>query len=227
MLARAIVRDVSVDLNDQTPGYEFLRWPASQLQAYLQEAFMYLLDYVHDLYQDRVVVELAPGAGWQEACECEEIVRVLGESTRSGRIIRRLNRLDDDETLEWDSGYKNCGFSSSSQLYGYILSSTDSSLFRVVPDVKPGKPKYVVLECYKDPEVPTETTDIPDELVMAIKQWMLWRALSVDSENNSAIIQLASQHRETYFALYQSLVKRYEERKRDDLIRATQNKTAE
>lgn len=226
MIAKSIIRDVSVDLNDHTPGYEFLRWPESQLLTYLQEVFAYLLDWVHDLYQKRVVVPLVPGPGWQEACECEEITRVLGESTADGRILRRLNRFEDDESLEWESGYADCGFTSSSKLYGYILSGTDASLFRVVPDVKPGAKKYAVVECYTHPGTPDLMSDIPDELVMPIKQWMLWRALSVDSENNAAITQLAGQHRETYFALYQALVKRHEEGERDDRLRAKKDPTS-
>ena len=52
-----------------------------------------------------------------------------------------------------------------------------------------------------------------------VKQWMLYRALSVDSENNPTITELANTHQKTYFNLMKALLEAEEREKMlyDDL----------
>ena len=89
------------------------------------------------------------------------------------------------------------------------MNSVDDSEFRVVPPKPAGTPDaYVLVRCYDVPEDVTEDTDVPSELVAAVKQWMLWRALSVDSENNAAITELAVRHRQSYTDLLNRMIQR-------------------
>ena len=64
------------------------------------------------------------------------------------------------------------------------------------------------MRCYAVPEDATEATDVPSELEAAVKQWMLYRALSVDSENNAAITELAVRHRQSYTDLLNRMIQR-------------------
>ena len=46
MKAARIIEDVSRDLNDQEPGYEYTRWTQAQLASYLREALLDAAPYV-------------------------------------------------------------------------------------------------------------------------------------------------------------------------------------
>lgn len=209
MQAGNIIQQVSVDLNDQEPGYEYERWPYLQLQSYLQEALDYVSSILKKEFVERVVVQVQPGDRWQDACDCEEIIRVLGISDAEGTTIyRRLRRVEDDETIVWmGRPGKNCSYGRSYLADGYSINATDKGSFKIFPPV-PGwwqKPVHVTLECFKPPKVTGSSTDLPQAVVMPVKQWMLYRALSIDSENNETIFTLAKQHQEVFFKLVQDL----------------------
>ena len=60
-----------------------------------------------------------------------------------------------------------------------------------------------------------------------VKQWMLYRALSMDSENNPAITQLAASHRDTYFKLVEAeMARKLLEENADGRVRAVSNNAA-
>lgn len=220
MLASHIIREVSVDLNDQEPGYEYTRWPVSQLQSYLSEAVITLSHQFRDEFLARHVVRVEPGNRWQEAVVSggdAEIVRILGETTADGRhILRSLSRVMDDEANTWSGGPSRCH--AGGPLTSYSVSTTDSSMFRVYPPVSPAdtKPHYVLLESYVEPDGHSEVLEVPNRLVAMVKQWMLYRALSMDSENNSTITQLALSHQQTYFKLLEHEIARQTMEKRED-----------
>ena len=77
-------------------------------------------------------------------------------------------------------------------------------VFPPVPATAPRQ--YVLIECYMPPEVHSDE-DMPFEVIGAVKQWMLYRAMMIDSENNAAIAEIGLKHRETFFKLVEDLVK--------------------
>lgn len=210
MKAARIIEDVSRDLNDQELGYEFTRWTQVQLASYLREAVLDAAPYVKDLFLAKKVVRVEPGVGWQKACSCDDILKIDGVSNADGRLLYTLHRISDDADWDWDGGLPGrCADPSSWRGRGYVVNSVDDSEFRVVPPKPAGTPDaYVLVRCYDVPEDVTEDTDVPSELVAAVKQWMLWRALSVDSENNAAITELAVRHRQSYTDLLNRMIQR-------------------
>lgn len=212
MKTSEVIRDVSLDLNDQVPGYEYTRWTSDQLYSYLVEAYgfyleEYLLAEYDSLFHTRRVVKILPGNGWQEACDCKHIVRVLGETTADGRHLHTLQRMDDEDNNTWFGLPRpTCGSSLGERLRGYSINKDDDRLFRVVPSVRGGQVRYVLVDCYTDPDdydrtPPGMDDTLPREFTGMAKQWMLHRALMVDSENNSTIITVADKHKETFFQL--------------------------
>ena len=229
MKAAAVIEDVSRDLNDQELGYEYVRWTKAQLMSYLREALLDAAPYLKDLFLSKVVVRVEPGGGWQKACSCTEILKVEGVSDADGRLIRSLQRLPDDESYDWDGREPGrCMDPSKWKAQGYAINSVDDSEFRIAPPLPGGKPDvFVVVRCYGAPENVTEDTDVPGEILAAVKQWMLYRALSVDSENNAAITELALNHRKSYTDLLQRMVQRRkdeeaERERRDHPVRPVQ-----
>ena len=210
MKAARIIEDVSRDLNDQELGYEFTRWTQVQLASYLREAVLDAAPYVKDLFLAKKVVRVEPGVGWQKACSCDDILKIDGVSNADGRLLYTLHRIPDDADWDWDGGLPGrCAGTSSWRGRGYVVNSVDDSEFRVVPPKPAGTPDaYVLVRCYDVPEDVTEDTDVPSELLAAVKQWMLYRALSVDSENNAAITELAMRHRQSYTDLLNRMIQR-------------------
>lgn len=222
-----IIREVSLDLNDQEPGYEYTRWSRSQLQSYLREALLHVGKRMQDWFIERIVLTVQPGADWQSGCGCTDIIRIVGESTKDGRLLRTLRRLEDDEANTWPGSVTRCQrIGSGYTMESYSISAVDDSLFRVQPPVPYGDKKYVIAECYVEPDGALGT-DVNAEAVMIVKQWMLYRALSLDSENNPDILNLAKQHQQTFFELLNLAIQTdMMEKAKDGSLRTVQNKTS-
>ena len=225
-----IIEQVSWDLNDQEPGYEYARWPYSQLAEYLREGMAYVAEALKDEFVENVVVALEPGDVWQDACQCEDIVRVLGETTADGsRIVRRLRRTDDDESLLWQGvGTARCSYGAPYRMESYTIDGTSGTRFKVSPPVPAYAKKtyYVLLECYVPPSVEADT-DLPDKVALCVRQWALWRALSLDSENNETVFTLAKEHRDTFYKLVTDLRAMKELELRDDQRRGDTSRSAQ
>lgn len=234
MNTRTIIRQVSLDLNDQEPGYEYTRWTYDQLASYLQEALNHLYNSLKYLFTAKVVVPLEYGDVWQDACQCEDIQRVLGMTNAEGtRILKRLRRRTDDDSIVWSSERSaKCSYGKKYEAESYMINATDGRSFMVFPPVPPSAPRqYALIECYAPLGVETGEEDVPFEVVAAAKQWMLYRAMMIDSENNATIAEIGLKHRETYFSLVQDLVQtRALEEARDEnggAARPVQNRSSE
>lgn len=243
MKIEQLVHDVSVDLNDQARGYEYLHWTEDQLASYAIEALGWILDrdklhlftgQCRQKLTHTVVVKIEPGMGWTKACGCYKLIRVLGECDAHGHVIRRLRNLTDDDNLSWfGDQYAKCSrYYSSYRMDGAIVSDYDDDMLRVTPPVLHGMERFVLVECRRCPCDVTDLDDIPNVLVGMVKQWMLYRALAVENENNPVFVQMAEGHKTTFFTLYDKAVEHYEreykrelddERYRD--LRAVQDRT--
>lgn len=233
MRTQDIIRQVSLDLNDQEAGYEYMHWTYGQLASYLQEALNHLYNSLKYLFTERVVVPLEYGEVWQQACQCDDIQRVLGMTNAEGtRILKRLRRRTDDDSIVWSSARSaKCSYGTKYEAESYMINATDGRSFMVFPPVPPSAPRqYALIECFVPPDV-TSTEDVPFEIVAAAKQWMLYRAMMIDSENNATIAEIGLKHRETYFTLVKNLVetRALEEMKDENggTVRQVQNRSSE
>lgn len=235
MTGNDIIFDVSRDLNDQVEGYPYERWEYDQLASYFKEGYSSVSRIYKRDYIKQVVVELELGSVWQKACDCTHILRVIGESDADGNIIRELTERDAESSYLWPGTLANdlCRSFDKSTLTGYAISNTKDDQFKVYPPLVPGYgQQYVVVECYQEPDVANLDSEIPEKLVAAIKQWMLYRALIIDSENNPAIAEIAKTHLQTWQTLRQALIaEANEDEAKEKLhgnraIRAEQNGTS-
>lgn len=204
MRAGVLIQEVSRDLNDQEPGYEYLTWPKEQLRSYLLEAVTQLAVLFRKLFLVQRVVQVKPGGLWQKASCCDQILRVVGEVTEDGeQLLRYLSNVTDDTRSVWPGAVTRCPQNPDSyEMTGYSINNLDDSLFKVYPPVpRGGQPHYVLVECLDSPSSVADDYDIPMRLVALVKQWMLARAYAVDSENNQAVMQISENHKQTYFRL--------------------------
>lgn len=214
-----IVAGLSLDLNDQVPGYEYTRWKPEQLAAYVREAYASITEILgsrEDFIKLRVV-KLATGARQQTACDCTKILRVRGESTSDGRVTRVLQEFEDDTATTWVGGpVTRCSVDSAYQMRGYSIDKVTQKSFIIIPPVPAGQVRYALIECYIEPDISSDSFDIPLRYVALVKQWALYRALIVDSENNPAIQAVATKHQESYFHLLHQLRTQWQENKMKD-----------
>lgn len=224
MLLSEVIREISVDLNDQEPGHEYTRWPVNQLQSYVREGLIIVGRSLKDLFTKSIVIKVQPGAGWQQACDCTILLRIVGETDSSGNNLRYLSRSLDKEENTWAGSVQRCLVNPKAYaMTGYSISSVNDNEFRVTPPVPVGVNRYVLAECYVVNTGSDLLGDIPDEAVPLVVQWALFRALSVDSENNPTIINLAQTHRKTFDDLLQlAVVMRKQEEQESADLRAVQ-----
>ena len=86
-----------------------------------------------------------------------------------------------------------------------MINATDGRSFKVFPPVSATAKNdtHVLVECNVPPSA--DSGNVPFEVVAAVKQWMLFRAMLLDSENNAAIAEIGVQHRDTFYRLVQDL----------------------
>ena len=203
MLLSQLLKELSVDLNDHESGYEFTRWTKSQLTSYVREIVATLLRGSFNKYfSQQIVLKVEPGMNWQSICDsCTSLKNIVGECDKHGRLLKPLAKIADDSSLVW-VGKNNCKVAPKDYVMtGYKISSTVDDMFKVVPDMPLGADRYVLADCYVEPDYSSDE-NVPDKLVGIIKQWVLYRALSVDSENSPSIVELARTHLSTFESLY-------------------------
>lgn len=211
---------MSRDLNDQVPGNEYLRWSYEQLLSYYREVILELAGTAKWLFTHTVVVPLAEGNVWQSACGCTHILRVFGESSVDGELLSNAQEKSNDNIYLWPgtTSATRCDRidNYSAPFTSYTIDRIQDQFFKVYPPVLPADgQRYALVQCYTKPDAEDESFSVPYELVRAIKQWMLYRALIVDSENNAEIRDVAKTHLQTYqscLALLQAQNKEIEDK---------------
>lgn len=225
----AIIKQVSLDLNDQVDGYEYTRWSQEQLLSYVREAVIDVSIMLKHLFYKQVLVKVEQAAVWQKPCDCTEIIRVIGEADESGRITRMLLPMQDNDAGMFGNELERCVSTKRSDyaMSRYSLYAPDHAFFRVYPPVPVGVDKWVMLECFVRPIVEDMGFNVPDELVTLVKHWVIYRALMVDSENNATVTEVAMNHFKVHQELFKGLMALRARETADDSVRAVQKRPSE
>ena len=211
MTGLEIITDVSADLNDQEIGYEFSRWTKPQLQSYLKEALVQIGSVLKSWFTDTVIEKVEPGELWHKLSNGLKVKRVIGECDREGNVFRYLSPISDDEHNIWAGLISRCPSSPSAELVSYSVNATTRESIRLFPENFSGI-HYLLIEVYAKASGALDA-EVPDDAIAMAKQWMLYRALSVDIENNQSISAVAQQHYKTFSELLKMAIEidRYEE----------------
>lgn len=209
MLVPDLVKSVSLDLNDQEPGNEYIHWPYEQLRHYLFEAMQQISQVAHKFFIERKIVEVKGGATWQRACcDCDQIIRVIGETDADGNLLHTLRRIQDNPDNEWPVELSSmCLVTDETyEMEGYSISNVDDTYFQVIPAVPAGSVRYVMLECFVGVHNITDEYDVSWRFVHLVRMWMLGRAYMMDSENTQAVFQLGTQYMKLWETELQLLI---------------------
>lgn len=199
-----VVQQVSVDLNDYAPGYEFTTWTEPQLTAYVIEGLQVAYQVRPDLFLDAHVIKLDSGTSIQRPCGCTQVRRVYGVCDSTGRVLYGLRKRKDSDKLKW-YGTVCPTDPRHYRAREYSIDSEGDTLY-IEPASPAGQDVFILVECAVAPTSDNikATTNIEPELVAPIIQWALYRAKMMDSENNSTIFAVAKEHKTTCFALLQT-----------------------
>lgn len=201
-----VVQQVSVDLNDFAPGFEYTTWTERQLLAYVIEGLQVAFTVRPDLFLDAHVFKLTSSTSIQRPCNCTSIRRIYGICDAAGHVLYGLRKRKDSDKLKWygvvcptdPRHYKAREYSVDSE----------GDTFYIEPAPPAGQDVFVLLECAVAPDASnTKATDtVSTELVAPVIQWALYRAKMVDSENNATIFTVAREHKSTFFTLLNTQV---------------------
>lgn len=221
MLVRDLVQAVSLDLNDQEPGNTYIHWPYAQLRHYLFEAMQQISQVAHKLFIQRKIVKVTSGATWHRACcECDQIIRIIGETDADGNLLHTLRRIQDNPDNEWPVELSAmCPVTDETyEMEGYSISSIDDTYFQVIPAVPDGSVRYVMLECFVGVHDITDNYDVLWRFVPMVKMWMLGRAYMMDNENNPAVFQLGTQYMGLWQKMFEELQARMDDEEKEKTI---------
>lgn len=199
-----VVHQVSVDLNDYAPGFEFTTWTEPQLTAYVIEGLQVAYQVRPDLFLDAHVLKLENGSTLQRPCGCTKIRRVYGVCDSSGHVLYGLRKQKDSDKLKWYGSV--CPTDPRHYKAREYTIDSEGDTFTIEPAPPAGQDVFVLVECAVAPtsDNTKATTTIEPELVAPAIQWALYRAKMVDSENNSTIFSVAKEHKTTCFSLLQT-----------------------
>lgn len=199
MNINSLLELIAVDLNDAAPGHEFTTWSREQIRAYVEEAVQVAFIERPDLFIETRVIRLQPCTYIQDTCDCTQVRRVLGQTTKDGRILRLLRPKKNSEKIQWHG--RTCPVSPKNfELKEYSIDTLTDKLW-VYPMVPAGMDVYVAVECSVAPSENSTNYDIPTELRAAVVQWVLYRAKMVDAENNTGVLAAAKEHQDTFWKL--------------------------
>lgn len=190
-----VITQLSLDLND--PFHD--AWTVEQLEAYLREGIQNVFLERADLFTEVKVIRLDPCTVRQSVCDCERIIRVIGQTDANGRVIKGLRRKMTKDSLVWPR--TECATSPAKFRLREYRIDNDTSSFWVYPEPPAGQDTYVSVECSVAPTDFDGAVELHPEVEAAALQWAFYRACMVDGENNATMLNRAQIHRDTFYAL--------------------------
>lgn len=199
MKFESLLDELAGDLNDSEEGREYTTWSKKQLRAWVREGFNLIFDNRPDLFMENKIVQVTPCSTRQDTCDCDEVRRVLGQVTKSGRLLRHLRQRALEISFQWTApACRRRQTGADFPLESYALDEVSGALY-IWPQVPPGVEVYVELECSVRPDELADSADIDIKFIAAIKQWVLWRAKSVDMEISQAAFTAATKHEASFW----------------------------
>lgn len=194
----SLAKSIAEDLNDNETGHEYTTWSEPQIRRWIIEAYNVVYDRRPDIFLERVVVQIDPCTIVQHCDKCDGYRSVLGESTKDGRVIKQLRRVDKDSAMDWTGKACVPGKRGKGYLQYYAIDTVGDTLY-VWPELPPTVEAYVLVECAVRPD--QDSVDVKEAATAAVIQWVMYRARAMDGEISAAALQVASAHYNAFFTV--------------------------
>ncbi|EGR9529540.1 hypothetical protein I7060_003847 [Escherichia coli] len=197
MITQALVLSISGDLNDNEDGYHNQTWSEQQIREWVAEGVNLVFDKRPDLFMEKKVIPVTPCSVIQDTCDCGAIRRVLGHATKDGRLLSVMRKQGLESSLQW-RGTSCRRATGKYKPTSYALDVMTDALY-VWPEMPPHEEAYILVECAVRPDADSIQSEVDDAYVTAVKQWVLWRARSIDAEVSPAAGNAAQMHYKAFF----------------------------
>ncbi len=197
MNTQALILSISGDLNDNEDGYHNQTWTERQIREWVAEGVNLVYDKRPDLFMEQKVIPVTPCSIIQDTCDCGVIRRVLGHSTKDGRLLSIMRKQGLESSLQW-RGPSCRRITGKYKPTSYALDAVTDTLY-IWPEMPPHEEAYILVECASRPDLDSINEHVDDGYVTAVKQWVLWRAKSIDAEVSSAAMSAAQMHYKAFF----------------------------
>lgn len=190
------------DLNDAYPGHEFSIWTKSHLLEFFNEALCLIAAHRPDLFVDIKVVKVDPCNNYLDLCDCNQVLEVLGQSDKHGKLLRQISRRK-HSTNGWTGKVRiSNGLVTDLTEYEVIA---DSNLVRVFPDnLDPTKDIYVLVRCAIDAqqyELDSTPPSTRCAFLSAARHYVLYNAKMIDAEFSPSMREAAKEHRDMFTSI--------------------------
>lgn len=204
MSLESLVEKITGDLNDSESGHENTTWSTDDIRVWVGEGVSLVYDKRPDLFIERVIIEVENCSVIQDSCDCNSIRRVIGQVTEKGRLIGTLRPRGLEISFQWTGKPcrpKHKPGQTLFRLESYAIDTVSNTLY-LWPEVPPGFKVWVEVECSHRPsqeELESGSYEIPSGALVAVKQWALWRAKSIDMEISTGATAAAQLHYRAFF----------------------------
>lgn len=201
LLAGDLFRSCGYELNDLEPGNEHVRWTVPELAEYLTGAIAQVAALKPTLFTVFTPIRLAPGVVQSVPAEYTELIDIVYNLNADGTQGEPVS--PGSFTAARALGRTSCAVTRSGEyeVRSYSVHPENDTFFYVDPPAPQVSPMPAVWALVRlAPTVVTAATDAvvmanttPETYREALKDWMLYRAFSKDSESSDSF-QKAQAH---------------------------------
>jgi hypothetical protein len=199
-----IILSVSTSLNDQEPGFTFVRWPQLELLGYLNEGSIEVGNYRPDAFTSTANLTLS--AGSQQTISGVGILLKSIDSNGASSLCPAAPITQVDLQLLRSFYKKPClptGGPLEYRVLSYAYDAKNPLTFYVSPPVPAGNTAQVVATIVRAADQYDNTTInsnllIDQKYYNALKFWMLARAYEVDTESNTSQMESEKFYKKFY-----------------------------
>lgn len=190
-----IVKYVSTLLNDQYPGNAYVRWPRKLVESAYREALSVISMLRPDIATEVVEVELEVGTMQTGPEGCSTVTKVIGLlDPETGAVMEQADKADNSMS-KWFTD--TCGPNDGTySLSSYSLDDDNSSLFYVVPPVKPGQKATALVMCAGS----CNSSRVDCRYETPIVEFMMYRLLTTEDDSVTSV-QGATAHLNLFIQL--------------------------
>ena len=200
----SIILSASTSLNDQEPGFVYLRWPQLELLGYLNEGLIEVGNYRPDAFTSAVNLTLVAGSQQSIAGVGTQLKSIDSNGPSSLCPAAPITQVD--LQLMRTFYKKPClptGGPTEYRVLTYAYDAKNPLVFYVSPPVPAGNTAQVVATIVRiadqyDNSTLNSNLAIDQKYYNALKFWVLARAYEVDTESNTSQAESEKYYKKFY-----------------------------
>lgn len=189
MNRRELLQSISGDLND-VGSVGGRVWSDALLSMWVSEAITIITTTVPKLFTHTEICKVPTCAEEQ----LTNVVHVYGVYTKCGSFVSKLRKQSLDTTTAWTGNSIKC-HNGTFRITSYAIDSMGT--LHTFPTVPCGAEIYIKV----GRTLPPDADDFTDTIIPMIRQWVLWRAKSMDADASPMLKEISMVHYQAFYKL--------------------------